>query len=628
MTRALLPTLALLAACGDPPKEDTAPPADTASAVVDVDEDGVPAGTDCDDADPYTYPGASEVPYDGRDQDCDGADVTDVDGDGYEGDSIGGPDCNDANPEVHPGAEVVCYDLIDEDCSEEGWSQYDCDEDGFDLDDDCDDEDATVYPAAPDAWYDGVDSDCDTRDDYDQDGDGFRTADVADETGVFGEDCDDLDAARNPDVPEAWNGLDDDCDGGADALSERDASTSWYGDAFVSDVGIGSAFAPVPDLDGDGFDELVVGGMESADGAGRAYVLPYGEAVELVVDTALGSDAGTVGYYGSAVGALRDADGGTLVAVAEAAAATVHLYDGEAIAGGVTLGGVRAASISSTTYYLGGAVDTWVDPDGADALLVASFPVTDGGSFVGVWPAAALVGDVGHGAARWTWEGTSDFYDAAVLSDLDGDGVAEVGIATAGTLGSPRVYATLGSDVAAGVADAETGGYGGFTGPILLSSADDLDGDGYGEVLVADLGDDGAGTGAGRVWVLGGAAALSVGEVGELATASIAGATDAGGLRAHGASDFDGDGFLDVLVCAPGDGASGVAGACSAVGGAALAGGGEHAPGGVGPTFASVTVDDGFGTVARAWDLDHDGDDDLYVGAPGEAGAVYLFQNR
>jgi len=26
--------------------------------------------------------------------------------------------------------------------------------------------------------------------------------------------------------------------------------------------------------------------------------------------------------------------------------------------------------------------------------------------------------------------------------------------------------------------------------------------------------------------------------------------------------------------------------------------------------------------------VDHDGDDDLYVSAPGDAGAVYLYQNR
>jgi len=42
--------------------------------VVDEDGDGTPAADDCDDSDPTSYPGAIDVPEDGIDQDCDGAD--------------------------------------------------------------------------------------------------------------------------------------------------------------------------------------------------------------------------------------------------------------------------------------------------------------------------------------------------------------------------------------------------------------------------------------------------------------------------------------------------------------------------------------------------------------------------
>lgn len=51
--------LALLAACGGPP---------------DADFDGFPAGDDCDDADPFVYPGAPDTAGDGLDTDCDGVD--------------------------------------------------------------------------------------------------------------------------------------------------------------------------------------------------------------------------------------------------------------------------------------------------------------------------------------------------------------------------------------------------------------------------------------------------------------------------------------------------------------------------------------------------------------------------
>ena len=107
-------------ACSD--KSTTA--ADTAVELapedIDNDEDGFTENDgDCDDFNNTIYPGATETPDNGVDEDCDGADElstqpdVDDDGDGFtENDG----DCNDINPSIFPNAQETCLDGVDSDC--------------------------------------------------------------------------------------------------------------------------------------------------------------------------------------------------------------------------------------------------------------------------------------------------------------------------------------------------------------------------------------------------------------------------------------------------------------------------------------------------------------------------------
>ena len=89
-------------------------------------------------------------------------DAIDMDGDGYfdkQNECSEFVDCDDTDATVNPGATEVTYDGIDNDCNPETLDD-DLDQDGFNNDVDCDDTNGEVNPAMEEVCDNGIDDNC------------------------------------------------------------------------------------------------------------------------------------------------------------------------------------------------------------------------------------------------------------------------------------------------------------------------------------------------------------------------------------------------------------------------------------------------------------------------------------
>jgi len=275
----------------------------------------------------------------------------------------------------------------------------------------------------------------------------------------------------------------------------------------ADDDHFGYALAGLGDVNGDGFSDVLIGAFKNdAAGAdtGRAYLF-LGGTIGLLptpVFTATGEALGD--FFGYSLAGLGDVNGDGL------ADAAIGAYTNDA-------GGADAGRV----YIFHGSVNGGLHPSPALTLTGAA--------------AGDLFGFGLAGPGDVNGDGFNDLLVGAFGNDGAGEGAGRAYLYLGGAAGLNPVGVVVGNGAAAG----DAFGY-------AVAGAGDVNGDGFPDLLIGAHLNDAAGDSAGRVYLYaGGSGGPSASPV---FTATGQAAEDQFGVAVSSAGDVNGDGFGDFLI--------------------------------------------------------------------------------
>ena len=410
-------------------------------------------------------------------------------------------------------------------------------------------------------------------------------------------------------------------------LSSLDGSNGFKitgADATGHIVDTGWSVASAGDVNGDGFDDIIVGAPGTYDYANSASYVVFGKAGGFGANIDLSSLDGSNGFK------LSGAAAGDFSGRSVASAGDVN---GDGIAdliigadGAGPHGSASGASyvVFGKTTGFGANVDL-SSLDGSSGFRISGAAASDHSGF-----SVASAGDVNH-----------DGFDDVIIgaTNVSGSGASYVVFGHGGAFASNIDLSSLNGTTGFKLSGAAVGDQSGFS----VASAGDINGDGFADLIVGARNAAANGNGSGASYVVFGKASgfasnINLSSLDGTNGFKLSGAAagDASGYSVASAGDVNGDGFDDLIIGAPH--AASTAGASYVVFGTA---------GGFASNINLSSLDGSNGfkidhaqsfdtsghSVASAGDLNGDGFADLIIGAPNSStnsysGASYVLYGR
>ncbi len=420
-------------------------------------------------------------------------------------------------------------------------------------------------------------------------------------------------------------------DKSSDDSLQTDAMSSSVLNGTFNAEGFGFSVAKAGDLNGDGYDDIIVGAPynnSSGNPTGKAYIFFGGSVMDDIADLVF-TGTSTNGYFGCSVAGAGDVngDGYSDLLIGACYAGTggkAYLYYGRAAMNNVEdLTFTGAVSNSGLGYSVSTAGD--VNGDGYSDFIIGSPHDNHGKAFI------YLGGNSPDNVADFTLSGSGGEelgLSVSQAGDVNGDGYSDVIVGApyySSQTGRTLIYfggRTMDNSADVTLTGESTSDNFGFS----VSGIGDMNGDGYEDVLVSAPFNDAVATDAGRAYVFFGGAIMNT--TPDLVMSGKS-ANEFFGYCVGFAGDINTDGYADVIIGSPGSSA------VSPQGGAAYSYFGGINPDNIPDVIYSCPSNSyAFGTaVCSAGDVNADGTSDIIVSVPYAytgtvPGSIYLYKNK